>query len=73
MTTPVEVDVRYFTWRNRPRDCGSYHAIHIATRPEQPPYEMEPEKWDQNRVQVSISPTGRSIQVYVDGKEWGPK
>lgn len=32
--------------------------------------------WDgreKREVQITLSPTGRNVQVHVDGKKWGPQ
>ena len=52
----AEVDVRHFTWG--PHKGGFYNNVKIDG--------------PHHRVEVNVSPTGRSVTVYVDGKKWGP-
>lgn len=59
---------------------GSYHSTFIRAgflgteRIEPPAGEgsaFEIPRW-RNRVEVTCSPTGRSVQVFVNGEKWGP-
>lgn len=55
---------------------GRYHSIHVKagrchTERVVPPagedYAFDREVWD-HRIEIGISPTGRSVRVYVDGE-----
>lgn len=35
------------------------------------PWEREVFDWD-HRIEVTVSPTGRSVRVFIDGTEYGP-
>lgn len=50
---------RYLTFLRRVSDPGPYHVL-IATVA------------DKHRVEITCSPTGRSIHIHVDGKRWEP-
>lgn len=47
--------VSWFTFRHRMRDAGPYHFVDVRA--------------GERRVQISVSPTGRSVRVFVDGVE----
>lgn len=47
--------VSWWTYRHRMRDAGPYHFVDVRA--------------GERRVQISVSPTGRSVRVFVDGVE----
>lgn len=47
--------VSWFTYRHRMRDAGPYHFVNVRA--------------GDHEVQISVSPTGRSVRVFVDGQE----
>jgi hypothetical protein len=55
--TPIGVAaaVAAFRLQHRDRDPGPYHFVDLVA--------------GDRKVQVSISPTGRSVRVFVDGQE----
>lgn len=74
MSDHYEVTV-YRWWPDDRR--GAYRSIHInagrcRTERVVPPagedHAFDREVWD-HRIEVSVSPTGRSVQVYVDGEK----
>lgn len=75
MTTPADrLTVHRFTYEYR---GGLYTAAHVmagrcTTRRIVPPagedYAFDAQDWDTS-VQVTVSPTGSSVQVYVDGEK----
>lgn len=56
--SPIE-DIRHFTFTAKPRDPGPYGVVKIDTV-------------NDRTIEVSVSPTGRNVHVYVDGKRWVP-
>lgn len=47
--------VSWWCYRHRWRDAGPYHFVDLRA--------------GDRRVQISVSPTGRSVRVFVDGQE----
>jgi len=54
----IDVSIRKIVWSRREDDA---------------PYQTFKIRWaGQDRIEVTVSPTGRSVQVYVDGCKWEP-
>lgn len=77
MTTDNQFDVRVLTYNidqreKQPRKTVIVEAgnlgVECVTPPAGPVHAFNRQRW-QRRVEVYISPTGRSVRVWVDGKE----
>jgi hypothetical protein len=51
------IRTRYFTWQRRDSDPGPYHTLKVDVG-------------GRHEVEITASPTGRSIHIHVNGKPW---
>lgn len=67
------IDASLYTFQERDIihvRCGRHRTERVVP-PAGEEYAFDVERWD-HRVEVSVSPTGRSVQVYVDGEKVYP-
>ena len=62
MTGPGPFLCRGFRWTPGVRK-GWYSTLNVKT-----PADLD----RQHEIEITVSPTGRSVQVFVDGKKWTP-
>lgn len=74
MSDPLNVRHFSFTHRGGLYRCVKVDAGHLGTKRVVPPagedYAFDVDLWRRS-VEVYVSPTGRSVRVYVDGEEVG--
>jgi hypothetical protein len=56
-----QFDVRGWSWAPR-RGRGEYGILSVRIKAAR-----------RRRVEVTVSPTGRSVQIHVDGRRWVPE
>ena len=76
MTTPQRFSIRHFSWKRRTSDTVEYQQIRIGAGectserivpPAGDDYAFTVDTWSCN-VEITVSPSGRSVQVFVDGE-----
>lgn len=78
MSDPVEprIDIRYGTYemkgdrRTYATICAGRKKTERVIPPAGAKYAFDRDIWD-HRIEIYVSPTGRSVQIYVDGERVG--